>query len=159
MLNKFDDKSQKIIALSESIAFDFSVSDIGTEHLLLAFLKVKDNKLRTLLEKEGVTFESVKSDILALFGKKNQKPYFMEYQESLKKVLENAIVIAKKSKFEKVNEDILALSLLEAKDTVAIELLNKYISSTKKIIDELKIQTKNTSELDNIIELNNLNQK
>ena len=54
MLNKFQDKTQKIIALSESIAFDLGQSSVGSEHLLLAILKSKDNKLKSLLEKEGI---------------------------------------------------------------------------------------------------------
>ena len=45
MLNKFSDKAQKIIATSESIAFDLSSANVGTEHLLLAILKGKDSKL------------------------------------------------------------------------------------------------------------------
>ena len=44
MLNKFQDKAQKVIALSESIAFELGQSSVGSEHLLLALLKQKDNK-------------------------------------------------------------------------------------------------------------------
>ena len=58
MLNKFQDKAQKVIALSESIAFELGQSSVGTEHLLLALLKQKDNKCRQLLEKEGIILEN-----------------------------------------------------------------------------------------------------
>ena len=57
MLNKFQEKAQKLIALAESIAFDLGQSNVGSEHLLLAFLKTKDNKLRNFLEKDW-SFES-----------------------------------------------------------------------------------------------------
>ena len=46
MINKFQDKAQRMIALAESIAFDLGQSSVGTEHLLLAFCKSKDNKLK-----------------------------------------------------------------------------------------------------------------
>ena len=79
MINKFQDKAQRMIALAESIAFDLGQSSVGTEHLLLAFCKSKDNKLKNLLEKEGITYDTLKADIISLFGKKSNKPFFMEY--------------------------------------------------------------------------------
>ena len=45
MLNRFSDKAQKIIATAENLAFEMSKNSVGTEHLLLALLKSKDNKL------------------------------------------------------------------------------------------------------------------
>ena len=90
MLNKFQEKSQKIIALAESIAFDMGQSSVGTEHLLLSILKTKDCKLKSMLEKQGVNFELIKEEVIALFGKKSTKPFYMEYTVSFKKVLDKA---------------------------------------------------------------------
>ena len=112
MINKFQDKAQRMIAYSESIAFDLGQSNVGTEHLLLAYLKFKENKLKTLLEKEGLYYDDVKENIISLFGKKTSKPFFMEYTNSLKKVLEGAIIISKKKGEEKVSIDSLAISLI-----------------------------------------------
>ena len=42
MIANFSDKAQKIIAVAESIAFDFGHSSVGSEHLLLSFLKSYD---------------------------------------------------------------------------------------------------------------------
>lgn len=159
MINKFQDKAQRIIALAESIAFDLGQSSVGSEHLLLAYCKSKDNKLKNLLEKEGITYETLKSDIISLFGKKANKPFFMEYTNSLKKVLESSIVFSKKKGEEKVSLDSLAVSLIEHSDSVARELLSKKVDNLPLIIDEIKKQIKKTSELDNIFDLTNLNQK
>ena len=41
MLSRFNDKAQRAIALAESLAFDFGHNSVGTEHLLLALLKLK----------------------------------------------------------------------------------------------------------------------
>ena len=46
MINSFCEKAQKVIAVAESIAFDFGHSSVGSEHLLLAFLKIKDTKIK-----------------------------------------------------------------------------------------------------------------
>ena len=40
MLSKFNEKAQKIVAVAESIAFDFGHVSVGSEHLLLSFLNV-----------------------------------------------------------------------------------------------------------------------
>ena len=40
MITNFCEKAQKIIAVAESIAFDFGHTSVGSEHLLLSFLKV-----------------------------------------------------------------------------------------------------------------------
>ena len=123
MLNKFQEKAQKLIALAESIAFDLGQSNVGSEHLLLAFLKTKDNKLRNFLEKENINFELIKEDVVDLFGKKNNKPFYMEYTISFKKILENAMVFSKKKGEEKVSCEALAICMLECNDSVAKELL------------------------------------
>ena len=159
MLNKFQDKSQKIIALAESIAFDLGQSSVGSEHLLLSFLKAKDNKLRNYLEKEGIIYESIKEEIISLFGKKTNKPFYMEYTVSFKKILENSMVFSKKKGEDKVSCDVLAISMLECNDCVAKEVLLKRTDKLPFIIDELKKHVKKSSELDSMFDLTNLNAK
>lgn len=159
MLNKFQDKAQKTIALAESMAFDLGQSSVGSEHLLLAILKSKECKLKQLLEKQKLTFDILKDEIISLFGKKNTKPFYMEYTVSFKNILDNAILKAKKRNEEKASLDILCVSLLESSDTFVSELLAKYNIDVLPIIDELKKQIKRTSELDNVFDLTNLNQK
>ena len=159
MLNKFQEKAQKLIALAESIAFELGQSNVGSEHLLLAFLKTKDNKLRNFLEKENINFELIKEDVVALFGKKNNKPFYMEYTISFKKILENAMVFSKKKGEEKVSCEALAICMLECNDSVAKELLIKKTDKIPNIIEELKKAVKKSSELDSICDLTNLNNK
>ena len=92
MLSKFNEKAQKIVAVSESIAFDFGHVSVGSEHLLLAFLKVKDSKLRMILSAYSITYEKIKDQVIALFGKKDTQPYYMEYTSSLKKIMESSYI-------------------------------------------------------------------
>ena len=129
MLNKFQDKAQKVIALSESIAFELGQSSVGTEHLLLALLKQKDNKCRQLLEKEGISYTSMYDNVVSLFGKKANKPFYMEYTTTYKKVLENAITLSRKKQEDKVSIDSLSVAMMETTDCVAHEILNKNCSN------------------------------
>lgn len=159
MLNKFQDKAQKAIALAESIAFDLGQSNVGSEHLLLSFLKSKDNKLRGLLEKENITYEAIKEEIIALFGKKSSKPFYMEYTISFKKILESSLAFSKKKGEEKVSCEALAICMIECNDSVAKELLVKKTDKLPLILEELKKHVKKTSELDSMYDLTNLNNK
>ncbi len=159
MLNKFSEKSQKIITLSESIAFDLGHSSVGTKHLLLAFLRFKDCKIKKILDEYNITYELVKDEVISLFGKKSSKPFYMDYSASLKNVLENAITLSKKKSEERVSVDQLSLALLSLQNSSAIELLNKLKVNVNEVVDELTKQVKRSSELDSISDLVNLNQK
>ena len=54
MLEKFSSGAQRIISLAEALAFEFSHQSVGSEHLLLSFLKCKDNLLSKELGKYGI---------------------------------------------------------------------------------------------------------
>lgn len=159
MLNKFSEKAQKIIALAESMAFDLGHSSVGSEHLLLSFLKTKENKLRTMLEEQDVTYETVYAQLVDLFGKKTSKPFYMEYTTALKRIIDDSITLSKKKGEEKVSVETLSIAFLSSKENVAIELLNKCQVNVADLLEEIKKQAKRTSELDSVSDLVNLNLK
>lgn len=155
MIANFSEKAQKIIAVAESIAFDFGHSSVGSEHLLLSFLKVKDTKLKKLLENQGIFYEQIKNDLLSLFEKKDSLPFYMEYTSSFKEILETAIKESKKFNEEKVSVEILSLSMVNQRNSLAREMLEKYHCDFKYLQDNIKVIK--ISQLDNIDELTNLN--
>ena len=73
MLSRFNEKVQKSIALAESLAFDFGHNSVGTEHLLLALLKIKESKLRVILEEHHLTYEIFKLLSLNMVGEAELK--------------------------------------------------------------------------------------
>ena len=155
MIANFSEKAQKIIAVAESIAFDFGHSSVGSEHLLLSFLKVKDTKIKKLLENQGIVYEQIKNDLLSLFEKKDSLPFYMEYTSSFKEILDIAIKESKKLNEEKVSVEILSLCMINQRNSLARELLEKYHCDFKYLQDNLKVLK--ISPLDNIEELTNLN--
>ena len=76
MLDKFSSKAGKYIAIAESIAFDLGHCNVGSEHLLLSFLKI-DNKLKKELEKYSLNFEKVKQELLEAFPLNEELPFYM----------------------------------------------------------------------------------
>ena len=157
MLSRFNEKAQKIIAIAESQAFDFGHASVGTEHLLLALLKVKESRLKTLLSLENVSYELIKEKIVDLFGVKDLQPFYMEYTPSLKNVMEKSVSEAKKLGSEKVNIDVLTYSLLNDEENVAKEILKQFNVDVDKIRKVIKKELRKVSELDSIDDLLNLN--
>lgn len=157
MITNFCEKAQKIIAVAESIAFDFGHSNVGSEHLLLSFLKVKDTKVRKLLEAQNITYEEIKKELLSLFERKDSLPFYMEYTPVFKDVLENAIKESKKINEEKVSLEILALAMINQRESLARELLEKHHCDFKFLNENLKVSK--ISPLDTVDELTNLNNK
>lgn len=159
MLTQFHEKAQKVIVIAESIAFDLGHSHVGSEHLLLSLLKLKDQEYVKYLNKYEIDDVKIYNDIVRLFGEKDIQPFYMEYSDTVKKILEDALKIAKEKKQMKVMINDLLLSLIRQKESVAIELLNKYHVDFDELEKLLIEQRSVIYELDQIHELVNMNQK
>lgn len=61
MYDRFSRESMEIIALSQEEAESWRHSYVGTEHLLLAFLKVKGSDVYRFLTTHGITYAKVAS--------------------------------------------------------------------------------------------------
>ena len=59
------------------MAFDLGHCNVGSEHLLLSFLKLKDNKLKQLLEEYKLDFDVVKKELLEAFPSSDELPFYM----------------------------------------------------------------------------------
>jgi ATP-dependent Clp protease ATP-binding subunit ClpC len=59
MYDRFSRESMEIIAISQEEAEGWRHSYVGTEHLLLAFLKVSDSEVHRFLTSNGVTYDKV----------------------------------------------------------------------------------------------------
>ena len=157
MLTQFHEKAQKAIVIAESIAFDLGHSSVGSEHLLLSLLKMKSTTFSNILKKYNVTDEMIYEDIKRLFGEKDVQPFYMEYSEVVKKILDDAIQLSESQKESKVSLNILCIALLSQKESVAIELLHKYHVPIEELKKELSEEKSLLHELDSIHELTNFN--
>lgn len=159
MLTKFSEKAQKAIVIAESAAFDLGHSNVGSEHLLLSLVKLKDNILSTLLDDYDITDSKIESDIIRLFGKNDAQPFYMEYTNIVRIIMDQSIKESRKRHEKKVSIECLCLGLLNVKDSVALELLNKYEVDIEMIKETLNEKTRIENELDQIPELVNLNKQ
>lgn len=159
MLTKFDEQSQKAIVIAESLAFDFGHSNVGSEHLLLSLLKLQESKLKNLLQKYEVTDIVIEEDIKRLFGQNDEQPFYLEYSEIIKQILEESIELSKIKNQSQVTLNILSICLLQVKNSVALELLKKYNVDIEDLIYILNEKTAYETRLDQISSLVNLNKK
>ena len=158
MLTQFHEKAQKAIVIAESIAFDLGHSSVRSEHLLLSLLKMKDCPFSKILKVYQVTDEMIYDDIVRLFGEKDIQPFYMEYSEVVKKILEDAMSMSTVKKESKVSLNTLCIAMLMQKESVAVELLNKYHVPFDEVKKELSEEKSLLHELDLIHELTNFNQ-
>ena len=158
MLTQFHEKAQKAIVIAESIAFDLGHSSVGSEHLLLSLLKMKDSPFSKVLRNYHVNDEMIYEDIVRLFGEKDIQPFYMEYSEVVKRMLDDAMSMSEAKKEVKVSINTLCIALLMQKESVAVELLNKYHIPFDEVKKELSEEKSLLHELDLIHELTNFNQ-
>lgn len=158
MLTQFHEKAQKAIVIAESIAFDLGHSSVGSEHLLLSLLKMKDCPFAKALKTYHVDDEIIYEDIVRLFGEKDIQPFYMEYSEVVKRILDEAVSMTEIKKDHKVSLNTVCIALLNQKESVAVELLNKYHVPFDEIKKELSEEKTLLQELNLIHELTNMNE-
>lgn len=159
LLREFDEQAQKAIVVAESLSFDFGHQNVGSEHLLLSLLKIHDNQLKRLLQKYDVNDAVVEEDIKRLFGTSDDQPFYMEYSQSVKRILERSIEYAKDKNQDQVTLNILIISLLKEKESVAYEILQKYHVDVEEVIYLLQEKSAFETPLDQIPTLVNINKK
>lgn len=155
-MEKYSNEVQKIISMSEGYAFDFGHSLVGSEHLLLSFLK-GDNILSKELLKYHITFETIYKKVQNLFPHHDQEPLYMEYTLELKKIIDNALIISKQHQEDSISVNSLASSLI-LEDNSARELLKKLKVDISKINQILYNKMSKKCELDLITDLHNLSE-
>ncbi len=159
MLTQFDEKTQKVIVIAESLAFDMGHSNVGSEHLLLSLLKIKDTSFSKVLYEYKVDAHMISDDIIRLFGKSDNQPFYMEYSDTTRDILDDAISMTLARKEDKVSVNTLSIALLMQKESVALELLKKYNVPIEKVKKSLSKDKSYIHELDHIHELTNMNLK
>ncbi len=154
---QFSQGAKKALSFAEEAAREMKNSFIGTEHLLLGILKIKDSSLNHFLKNSGVTYDRIREDIIVLFGFCDEKNLILEYTRTMEEIVETSILDAKMQGKKTVDLDILTICLLQASNNVAVELLRRYDIDVKKLIDQIKME--DVSSLNKIQELTNLNEK
>jgi len=140
MLEDFSSKAGKYIAIAESLAFDLGHCNVGSEHLLMSFLKIKDNKLRRLLENYKIDYEKVKQELLEAFQISEDLPFYMEYTSTLKEIITSSNKLSKKLNEDKISDDVLMYCLIEKENCLTREILEKNGCDITDLLSQLEVK-------------------
>lgn len=123
MFSKFSEDAQKALVLARKEMRLLRHPYVGSEHLLLAILSMKELKVTSHLKQLGLTYDKFKDELIRVVGiGKTTNDWFL-YTPLLKRVLETAILNSKENKESEVSVTELFLSLLEEGEGIAIRLL------------------------------------
>ncbi len=126
MFDRFSERSAKVFVTAQEEAKDLGHSYVGTEHLLLAILKLIDKPLSTILERYGLTYARVKNEVISIVGL-GMRGFIMSPQMTprARKVTEIAFEEARISGSDKIDPEHLLLGILREGEGIAIHILKK----------------------------------
>ncbi len=122
---KFTPEARRALILMQKIAAEAGSSYTGTEHCLLALLRLAEGAVFDLLANEGISTEKV--ELLLSFEEKSQKRTAPpRLTESLRRVIEQAVVTAAKYSHPQVGLEHLLFALLREKEGGAYRILQEF---------------------------------
>ncbi|ACB09102.1 ATP-dependent Clp protease ATP-binding subunit [Thermotoga sp. RQ2] len=126
MFDKFSEKTAQIFVTAQEEAKELGHSYVGTEHLLLAILKVDRSPAVELLEEMGASYSKVRSEIISMVGM-GMRGFVPSPQMTprAKRVTELAYEEAKILGSDKINPEHLLLGILREGEGIAIHILRK----------------------------------
>ena len=138
-MNDFNRNVQVILRNAEREMFELFHPYVGTEHLLLSLLSV-DN-IKKICGKYGLTYDSFKGELLRVVGKSHIKSEVALYTPLMRKVLDNAVVIAR-NRGQEIDEKILLSSMLTSDDGIALQILDSMDVDIDGIYNDLYVVDK-----------------
>jgi len=134
MFSNFNEEAQKVLVNSKKEMQELKHPYVGSEHLFLALLKLKNDSTKKLNE-FGITYSKFREKLIELVGiGKDENTWFL-YTPLLKRVMETALLISKESSKNEVTPDHLLFSILEEGEGVAVRVLNKMMVDISDIQD------------------------
>ena len=124
MFSNFSEEAQKVLINSKKEMQELKHPYVGSEHLFLALLKLKNESSKKLNE-FGVNYSNFKDKLIELVGIGKEENSWFLYTPLLKRVMETALLISKESSKNEVTTDHLLFAILEEGEGVAVRVLNK----------------------------------
>ncbi len=122
MFGNFTEEARKILTNARKEMYDLKHPYIGSEHLLLAILKDKNDISKKLLEYK-LDYDKLKAEIINIVGIGSKESEWFLYTPLLKRIIENAIIDSKENNNGNVTIEHLFASLLEEGEGVAIRIM------------------------------------
>ncbi len=138
MLNRFTQKAQTAIDNSLNAASESGHTYIGSEHLLLGLLSVRDSIAGQILENAGISYDKTKNaicDYAGIGAKTNLSAN--EMTPSLKTIIKESAREAMQMHSDYIGTEHLLLALLSESTCVAVRLLQSFGVSSSELRSEI----------------------
>lgn len=126
MFEYFTEKAIAVIMASQEEARLTKQGFVGTEQLLVGFLKEDDNIASTVLKKLGITLDLARSEVNKIISAGSGfVPHEIPFTPKVKQVFEQAFQEARQFDHRYIGPEHLLLSLLKQTECVAVKVLEK----------------------------------
>ena len=145
MFGQFTEEARKILVGAKEEMYNLKHPYVGSEHLMLAILKGNNNVSKRLKEL-GLTYDSLKEEIINIIGEGKEASDWFLYTPLLKRIMENAIIDSKENNNGDVTIEHLFASLLEEGEGVAIRIMLGMDIDLDKLYKEFSLKLVSTNK-------------
>ena len=134
MFGQFTEETRKILINAKEEMMELRHPYVGSEHLLLAILKSKNNVSKKL-KQYNLDYDKFKNKIIEVLGIGTKQSEWFLYTPMLKRIMENAMLDCKEKNSEVTIESLFS-NMLEEGEGVAIRILLNLNIDLDKLYNE-----------------------
>ena len=138
MMQRFTDDAQRVLSFAQEAALELGHDYVGTEHVLIGLLKVKNGVAAKALNELGLSAETIIEDVEEHIGRGNKKASSVYMTPRVKHVLELAVEVANHMNHNYVGTEHILLGLLSDGGGVAVGILRNHNIRANDIVDTIR---------------------
>ena len=139
MMQRFTDDAQRVLSFAQEAALELGHDYVGTEHVLIGLIKVKNGVAAKALNELGLSAETIIEDVEEHIGRGNKKVSSVYMTPRVKHVLELAVEVANHMNHNYVGTEHILLGLLSDGGGVAVGILRNHNIRANDIVDTIRI--------------------
>lgn len=138
MMQRFTDDAQRVRSFAQEAALELGHDYVGTEHVLIGLIKVKNGVAAKALNELGLSAETIIEDVEEHIGRGNKKASSVYMTPRVKHVLELAVEVANHMNHNYVGTEHILLGLLSDGGGVAVGILRNHNIRANDIVDTIR---------------------
>ena len=138
MMQRFTDDAQRVLSFAQEAALELGHDYVGTEHVLIGLIKVKNGVAAKALNELGLSAETIIEDVEEHIGRGNKKASSIYMTPRVKHVLELAVEVANHMNHNYVGTEHILLGLLSDGGGVAVGILRNHNIRGNDVVDTIR---------------------
>ena len=138
MMQRFTDDAQRVLSFAQEAALELGHDYVGTEHILIGLIKVKNGVAAKALNELGLSAETIIEDVEEHIGRGNKKVSSVYMTPRVKHVLELAVEVANHMNHNYVGTEHILLGLLSDGGGIAVGILRNHNIRANDIVDTIR---------------------